>query len=181
MMLLVRSGVPLLAAALSPIKPFRAWRRLDGQRAASGARRYGRCAPAVLTRSSSSCFMVIADFLEQRPLPDPRALSNIARDLLSAADKPTEYACSFYDFGWSLTLASHSPAAVLTARRKTICPICTSDEEKPVMIEEGEQWTVHIRTRRHRRAAAHSQRDNRGKSGAVDRAGDPEAADPPVL
>lgn len=103
------------------------------------------------------------DFLEQRPLPDPRALSSIARDLLSIADKPTD------------------PAAVLHARRKTICPICTCDEEKPVMIEEGEQWVVHIKTRRHRRAAARSQRDSRGESGAVDRAGDTEIAEPSVL
>lgn len=173
-------GTPA-CSALGPIIPFRAWRRVDGQRAASGARRYGRCAPTILTRPSSSCFMVTTDFLEQRPLPDPRALSSIARDLLSIADKPTEYACCFCDFGWGLTVVPHSPAAVLHARRKTICPICTCDEEKPVMIEEGEQWVVHIKTRRHRRAAARSQRDSRGESGAVDRAGDTEIAEPSVL
>lgn len=48
-------------------------------------------------------------------------------------------------------LAPHSPAAVLNARRKVVCPICTVNPEQPVMVEEGKEWKAHIDTRFHRK------------------------------
>jgi tRNA dimethylallyltransferase len=44
---------------------------------------------------------------------------------------------------------SVSPAAVLEARRRIVCPTCTIDHEKPVMIEQGREWEVHVRTKQH--------------------------------
>lgn len=79
-------------------------------------------------------------FLEQRPLPDALGLSDAARELLSVPEKPV------------------APSAVLSARRKVVCPICTVDERDPVMIEEGEEWRVHERSRKHRRLAAKRKR-----------------------
>jgi hypothetical protein len=38
-------------------------------------------------------------------------------------------------------------------KTKLICPVCTRDGEKPIMIEEGKQWDLHARTRHHRKAA----------------------------
>lgn len=46
-----------------------------------------------------------------------------------------------------------SPTAVLLARRKVICPACTTDESKPVMIEEGREWEAHARSKVHRHLA----------------------------
>lgn len=51
-------------------------------------------------------------------------------------------------------LIAYSPTAVLLARRKVTCPVCTTDESKPVMIEEGREWEAHARTKVHRRLAA---------------------------
>lgn len=51
-------------------------------------------------------------------------------------------------------LIACSPTAVLLARRKVTCPVCTMDESKPVMIEEGRQWEAHARSKVHRRLAA---------------------------
>ena len=53
------------------------------------------------------------------------------------------------------------------ARRKVICPVCTTDESKPVMIEEGREWEAHARSKAHRRLAAKGVR-NRHVSAAVD-------------
>lgn len=39
----------------------------------------------------------------------------------------------------------------MTAHRKIICEFCTVDPQKPVMLNEGEEWKVHSKTRRHRR------------------------------
>lgn len=47
-----------------------------------------------------------------------------------------------------------SPTAVLLARRKILCPVCTVDEALPVMIEEGSEWEAHARTKAHKRLAA---------------------------
>ncbi|KAI0075461.1 tRNA isopentenyltransferase [Panus rudis PR-1116 ss-1] len=72
------------------------------------------------------------DFLANRPLPDPLSLSDSARQLLSIPEKDV------------------SPTAVLSARRKIICPTCTINETEPVMIEEGTEWTRHVNSRTHK-------------------------------
>ena len=51
-------------------------------------------------------------------------------------------------------LIALSPTAVLLARKRIVCPACTVDESLPVMIEEGSEWTAHIKTKAHRRLAA---------------------------
>ncbi len=51
-------------------------------------------------------------------------------------------------------LIACSPTAVLLARRKILCPVCTVDEALPVMIEEGSQWEAHARTKIHNRLSA---------------------------
>ena len=50
-------------------------------------------------------------------------------------------------------LIAYSPTAILMARRKILCPICTVDEALPVMIE-GSEWEAHVRTKVHKRLAA---------------------------
>ncbi|KAJ8508549.1 hypothetical protein ONZ45_g9198 [Pleurotus djamor] len=79
-------------------------------------------------------------FLNFEDLPDPRSLSSTASDLLDIADRPT------------------TPNAVLAARRKIICPFCTVNPEEPFMVEEGEQWKAHQRTKVHRRLATKESR-----------------------
>jgi hypothetical protein len=44
-----------------------------------------------------------------------------------------------------------SPTAVLSARRKVICDVCSIDPEQPVMIDEGHEWRGHVQSRKHRR------------------------------
>ena len=51
-------------------------------------------------------------------------------------------------------LIARSPTAILLARRKILCPVCTVDEALPVMIEEGSQWEAHAKTKVHKRLAA---------------------------
>ncbi|KII88875.1 hypothetical protein PLICRDRAFT_588604 [Plicaturopsis crispa FD-325 SS-3] len=79
---------------------------------------------------------ITRDFMDGRELPNPLSLSETARELLTIADKPTD------------------PSAVLVARRRMTCAVCTVDEERPVMIEEGQEWEAHRKTRSHRRMAA---------------------------
>ncbi|KAJ3474244.1 hypothetical protein NLI96_g12571 [Meripilus lineatus] len=74
-----------------------------------------------------------SDFLKEKELPNPLELSDTARDMLSIPDKPT------------------NPNDVLSARRKLVCHICTVNDERPVMIEEGREWKAHVKTRVHRR------------------------------
>ena len=35
-------------------------------------------------------------------------------------------------------------------RTKKICTVCTRDNKRPIMIEEGKEWDQHVKTRRHR-------------------------------
>jgi hypothetical protein len=51
-------------------------------------------------------------------------------------------------------LIACSPTAVLLARKKISCPVCTTDDSLPVMIEEGSEWAAHIKTKVHKRLAA---------------------------
>lgn len=75
---------------------------------------------------------ITEDFLAEATLPDPLTLSACAREVLSNIGKPAHAASS-------------------DSRRKVVCPVCTVNEERPVMIGEGREWDVHIRTRIHRR------------------------------
>jgi hypothetical protein len=50
-------------------------------------------------------------------------------------------------------LIAFSPTAVLLKRRKILCPVCTVDESRPVMIEEGLEWAAHVKTKAHKRLA----------------------------
>ncbi|KAJ3796772.1 tRNA isopentenyltransferase [Lentinula aff. detonsa] len=74
-------------------------------------------------------------FLDHQPLLDPLTLSNVARELLDIERKDT------------------NPRAVLNARRKIICPVCTIDLAQPFMVEEGKEWKLHQKSRIHRRRA----------------------------
>ncbi|KAI0267580.1 IPP transferase-domain-containing protein [Russula aff. rugulosa BPL654] len=71
-------------------------------------------------------------------LSNPLTLSSTAQRMLSVPIKATD------------------PTAVLLARRKILCPVCTVDEALPVMIEEGSEWEAHARTKVHKRLAAKS-------------------------
>jgi len=75
-------------------------------------------------------------FLRRDTLPDPLTLSSAAQRMLSVPIKVTD------------------PTAILLARRKTLCPVCTVDDALPVMIEEGPQWEAHARSKAHKRLAA---------------------------
>ncbi|KAL5511455.1 TIT1 [Sanghuangporus vaninii] len=72
-------------------------------------------------------------FLESSETPDPSTLSETAKRLLSVVNRPT------------------SPAEVLVARRKIVCPFCTTEADRPIMLEEGREWEVHQHTTAHRR------------------------------
>lgn len=52
----------------------------------------------------------------------------------------------------------HRPTAMLEARRKVVCPVCTIDENRPVMIEQGLEWELHRKTRSHKRLVGKAER-----------------------
>ncbi|KAF8271953.1 tRNA isopentenyltransferase [Lactarius quietus] len=101
-------------------------------------------------------------FLKCEPLPDPPSLSPAAKTLLSVPIRATD------------------PTAVLSARQKVICPVCTTDESKPVMIEEGREWEAHARSKVHRRLAAKAG-GNRHVSGSAPGTGQAPSAVTPVM
>jgi len=78
-------------------------------------------------------------FLKRETLPDPLTISSVAQRMLSVPIKATD------------------PTAVLLARRKTLCPVCTVDEALPVMIERSE-WEAHARSKVHRRLSKRAER-----------------------
>ncbi|KAJ7043335.1 tRNA isopentenyltransferase [Mycena alexandri] len=71
-------------------------------------------------------------FLNNETLPDPLALSVTARTMLEINEKPVD------------------PTAVLNARRKVVCSVCTVDAAQPVLVDE-DRLTVHNQGRPHRR------------------------------
>ncbi|KAF9070353.1 tRNA isopentenyltransferase [Rhodocollybia butyracea] len=71
-------------------------------------------------------------FLDCEPLPDPMSLSNVAREVLDVEHKNPD------------------PNAVLEARRKIICPVCTTDPTQPFMVEEGKEYQMHLKSRIHK-------------------------------
>ncbi|RDB21249.1 tRNA dimethylallyltransferase, mitochondrial [Hypsizygus marmoreus] len=81
---------------------------------------------------------IMEDFLAERELPDPCALSDNARKMLTIDRKPVD------------------PTSVLNARRKIICTTCTIYPDRPVMVEEGRERAAHEKTRLHRKLAAKS-------------------------
>ncbi|KAF9792329.1 tRNA isopentenyltransferase [Thelephora terrestris] len=78
---------------------------------------------------------ITRDFLDKRSLPNPVELSPAAKTQLVVPEKPLR------------------PSDALARRRKIVCPVCSLDPDRPVMIEEGEQWESHQRTRSHQRLA----------------------------
>ena len=93
--------------------------------------------------------------LQQQDIPDPKLLSEIAFQMLSAASKDVRLVYpSLYQVGPCLIHSFPSPITVLEARRKKTCSVCTLQEDRPVMIEEGPEWIAHQKTRSHRRLAA---------------------------
>lgn len=70
-----------------------------------------------------------------------------------------------------------SPIAVLAARRKLTCPICTKDTGQPVMLDEGAEWEAHRRTRAHRRRAVKQERDRLGITHEVRKSSDQPVVD----
>ena len=93
----------------------------------------------------------IADFLDKRSLPDPVGLSSTARIHLAVPAKSVRYGIAGQ--GVVHLNSEHRPSDVLTRRRKVVCPVCSLDPDRPVMIEEGEQWEFHQRTKSHQRLA----------------------------
>ena len=54
----------------------------------------------------------------------------------------------------------YGPNEVLNARRKVVCPVCTVAADRPVMIEDGREWTAHVQTRTHRKLAGRQLKDH---------------------
>ncbi|KAJ7714896.1 tRNA isopentenyltransferase [Mycena maculata] len=74
------------------------------------------------------------DFLNYDPMPDPLALSEIARTMLDISEKLVD------------------PSCILKAQRKVVCSICTDDAAQPFMVDE-DRFADHLRARSHRRLA----------------------------
>ncbi|KAG8883097.1 hypothetical protein FRB97_007234 [Tulasnella sp. 331] len=84
---------------------------------------------------------ILRAFLKQRPLKDPRKLSETAAQMLQGED---------IGFGGA--------ASVLASRKRVICAACTNDPLRPVMIEEGREWQAHAKSRAHRHRAGRERR-----------------------
>ncbi|KAF8841003.1 tRNA isopentenyltransferase [Paxillus ammoniavirescens] len=89
---------------------------------------------------------IMNSFLQHEELPDPASLSAAAMAMLTNTGKPV------------------NPSAVLQARRRVECPVCTTNPSQPVTIEEGQEWDSHCGTRSHRRLAAKARRELEGFS-----------------
>ncbi|KAN0127428.1 IPP transferase domain containing protein [Lactarius tabidus] len=76
-------------------------------------------------------------FLNREALPNPLSLSPAAKTMLSVPTRATD-----------------PTTLVLLTHRKVICPVCTTDESKPVMVDEGREWEAHARSKVHRHRAA---------------------------
>jgi tRNA dimethylallyltransferase len=114
-----------------------------------------------ILESESTVFLVYLDlenssgFLLYQDIPDPKLLSETAFRMLSAAFKDVRLLYpSLYQINPFLMHSTFSPISVLEARRKKTCSVCTLQEDRPVMIEEGHEWIAHQKTRSHRRLAA---------------------------
>lgn len=83
--------------------------------------------------------------------------------MLTVNDKPTEFAFTYFSNVQAQTFILSSPIAVLNARRRTVCSVCTIDSEQPVMIEEGKEWELHQKSRTHRKLVKRANRLNFGQ------------------
>jgi hypothetical protein len=83
--------------------------------------------------------------------------------MLTINDKPTEFVfISFWSAPTHISIL-FSPIAVLNARRRTICLVCTTDNEQPIMIEEGKEWELHQKSRTHRKLVSRGIRQKLGQ------------------
>jgi hypothetical protein len=87
-------------------------------------------------------------------LPDPMELSASAAKLLNVKRSTLMYVLQYLSamhwFSYANQLLRRiSPSAGLAARRKRVCLVCTKDPDRPVMLEEGEEWYVHVKTQKH--------------------------------
>ncbi len=57
--------------------------------------------------------------------------------------------------------------AMLEARRKLTCLVCTVDENRPVMIEQGLEWEIHQKTRSHKRLAVKAEQGRQAASADI--------------
>ena len=79
--------------------------------------------------------------------------------MLSGASKDVRLALSL-PVKTFLKHLTFSPISVLEARKKKTCSVCTLQEDRPVMIEEGPEWIAHQKTRSHRRLATKTKDSN---------------------
>ncbi|OSD02771.1 tRNA isopentenyltransferase [Trametes coccinea BRFM310] len=102
------------------------------------------------------------DFLENRPLPDPRTLSTTASEMLTVRERPTD------------------PIAVLEANQRRVCGVCTTDPSQPVLVDGG-LWERHIRSRNHRWHTGKDRREHRARGASIERrAPQVQRADSPI-
>ncbi|KAF8589983.1 tRNA isopentenyltransferase [Ramaria rubella] len=76
---------------------------------------------------------ITQDFLDEKELPDPRSLSQVANCMLD------------------VQVELKDPTATLAVRHKVVCDVCTADPKQPFMVEEGQEWRDHVQSRKHRR------------------------------
>lgn len=93
-----------------------------------------------------------AGFLDKRSLPNPMELSSAARTQLVVPAISVRYGTACRGVVY-LNSKTHRPSDVLARRHRVVCAVCSLDPDRPVMIEEGEQWELHQRTRSHTRLA----------------------------
>ncbi len=92
-------------------------------------------------------------------MPDPRVLSDLAAELLQPQRSSLLYVSNL---SRSVLLADlfilcFRPSESLSVHRKRICEICTEDPSRPIMIEEGKEWKVHVKSRGHKNKAGREQ------------------------
>ncbi|KAF8919505.1 tRNA isopentenyltransferase [Mucidula mucida] len=100
-------------------------------------------------------FKITEDFLKGTLDLDPQSLSDIAREMLTSPERETD------------------PISRLDARKKIVCPQCTVDKDRPVLIDEN-LWDEHQKARVHRRRIQSGQKKDqylrylRSQSGTQD-------------
>ena len=92
-----------------------------------------------------------ADFLAERKLPNPRSLSQTADLMLDVQAEIKRFFFYRDCVSKQWLIPTSSPFVTLGARRKSICDTCTTDPERPVMVEVGQEWKDHVQSRKHRR------------------------------
>ncbi|EJD02072.1 tRNA isopentenyltransferase [Fomitiporia mediterranea MF3/22] len=80
----------------------------------------------------SNAKTIAGAFLAGSPTPEPASISDTAKRMLTVASRST------------------NPVDVMLTRRKLVCPVCTTEANRPVMLEEGREWEAHQRTSMHK-------------------------------